>query len=52
MHDSVGLIAYKGETLNNLKHGEGVEYNDIVGNICTSVDYTDFDKVGNNWVKY
>ena len=47
-----GQIAYQGEWNNNKFDGRGSVYNENPARLYGDFDYTDFDKLGDQWVKY
>lgn len=47
-----GQIAYEGEWRNDKFHGTGTIYNENPAKIYGEFDYTDFDRLGDYWIKY
>ena len=47
-----GNIAYKGEWKEDKFHGKGIVYNELPQNVNGYFDYTNFDNLGDFWVKY
>jgi len=47
-----GSKAYEGEWKEDKFHGKGVVYNEVPAQLRGEFDFTNFDNVGNFWVKY
>ena len=47
-----GQLAYEGKFYNNKFNGEGVVYNENITHDFQHYDYTNFDKLAENWIKY
>ena len=47
-----GSVAYEGEWREDEFNGKGTVYNDQQGQLAGSFDFTDFNQIDDEWVKY
>ncbi len=52
LHYHDGAVAYQGYWKKDEFSGQGTVYNDESGVSTIPLDYTNFDTIGENWVKY